>query len=178
MLIFFFTCLFRTITGPENSDSFYIEGAPNSGPNANENFADDSDFGPPYPQHSSYRGPSRGAIGMRGGGMRPPYNNGSNGPMGRPPFMNRCPPPGQGYGPRPPGQGQRFGPPRGMGPRGPPPMMQGGYDYQRPMRPHFPDSNGPGNVDQMDSGWDMVSWFYTLYKLFGFKLVSIAKCFK
>ena len=154
--------LFLCAAGPENSDSFYIEGAPNNGPNPNDNFADDSDFGPPYQQHSSYRGgPRGGQMGMRGGGMRPPYG-GNGGPMSRPPFgMQRCPPPGS-YGPPrpPPGQGSRFqGPPRGMGgPRGgPPPMMQGGYgDYQRPMRPpHFaPDTNnGP---DPMDGGWEMV----------------------
>ena len=56
------------MTGPENSDSFYIEGAPNNGPNPNDNFADDSDFGANYQQHS-YRGGPRGQMGgMRGGG--------------------------------------------------------------------------------------------------------------
>lgn len=160
MLCFcFFTCFL--VTGPENSDSFYIEGAPNNGPNPNDNFADDSDFGANYQQHSYRGGGPRGQMGMRGGG-RPPYGGGgSNGPMNRPFGMQRCPPPGS-YGPprMPPGPRFQGGPsPRGMGgPRGPPPMMQGGYgDYQRPLRPpHFaPDANnGP---DQMDGGWDMVS---------------------
>lgn len=162
--------------GSENNDSFFIEGASNTGPKSgpDDNFAEDGGFGPPMPyQHHQHYGGPRGPPGMgpRGPmGMRPmrPYG----GPMGPRPYGMRGPPPHGPYGPRPPrGPGpQRYQgpPPRGMGPmggpRGPPPnmnMMQGGYgDYNpRQMRPpHFnKDSNG-GNMESMDgpNSWEMV----------------------
>jgi len=161
--------------GSENNDSFFIEGASNTGPNSgpDDNFAEDGGFGPPMPyQHQQHYGGPRGPPGMgpRGPmGMRPmrPYG----GPMGPRPYGMRGPPPHGPYGPRPPrGPGpQRYQgpPPRGMGPmggpRGPPPnmnMMQGGYgDYNpRQMRPpHFnKDSNG-GNMESMEgpNSWEM-----------------------
>lgn len=171
------TSLFeQCLAGPENNDSFFIEGPSNTGPNANEeNFADDGDFGPPMSYQQQHYGGPRGPPGMgpRGPmGMRPMRPFGGGGPMGpRPPFMQRGPPGGHGgfHGPpRPPGPpGQRFQgpPPRGMGPmggpRGPPPnMMQGYSDYPRQMRPHFSqEQNGGRNGDSMDGsgGWDMVS---------------------
>ncbi len=168
--------MFGHPSGPENNDSFFIEGPSNTGPNADENFADDGDFGPPMSYQQQHYGGPRGPPGMgpRGpmGGMRGPMRPfGGGGPMGpRPPFgMQRGPPGGHGgfHGPpRPPGPGQRFQgpPPRGMGPmggpRGPPPnMMQGGYgDYPRQMRPHFSqEPNGGRNGDDGAGGWDMVT---------------------
>lgn len=168
--------MFEQIAGPENSDSFFIEGPSNTGPNASdENFADDGDFGPPMSYQQQHYGGPRGPPGMgpRGPmGMRPMRPFGGGGPMGpRPPFMQRGPPGGHGgfHGPpRPPGPpGQRFQgpPPRGMGPmggpRGPPPnLMQGYGDFPRQMRPHFSqEQNGGRGGDSLDSGggWDMVS---------------------
>lgn len=175
-LVVLLSRMFEQIAGPENSDSFFIEGPSNTGPNASdENFADDGDFGPPMSYQQQHYGGPRGPPGMgpRGPmGMRPMRPFGGGGPMGpRPPFMQRGPPGGHGgfHGPpRPPGPpGQRFQgpPPRGMGPmggpRGPPPnLMQGYGDFPRQMRPHFSqEQNGGRGGDSLDSGggWDMVS---------------------
>lgn len=167
------------IPGPDNHDSFFIEGQSNSGPN-DDNFAEDDDFNGP-PQGGYYGGP-RGPPGMSGPrGPMGPMGMGPRGPMrpygggppmghrGPPPFgMQRGPPHGGYGGPRPPGPpgGQRYpGPPRGMGGPGPRGPMQGGYggDYGGPrqMRPHYQQDSGndPG-MDSMDGpqrgGWDMV----------------------